>query len=623
MVDDETRGKRIDPGAPTADGGMSAVGVAPTDVPNLSTDETIVPSWGASEIAALPEPGYQIGELIGRGGMGEVVAAQDQRIGREVAVKRIRSLEPSHDAVTRFLREARIQARLDHPAIVPVYELGVDADGRPYFTMKRLAGVTLHKRLTQGVAVQPLLRAFVDVCLAIQLAHSKGVVHRDLKPSNIMLGDYGEVYVLDWGVARVLTDTKRTTGPALAVDPDEDTTAGSILGTPGYMAPEQVKGIEAGTKADVYALGAILFEILAGEPLHPRGEAALSSTLTSPQEAPARRVAERRQIPPELDGVCYDALAEEPAARPSARELADRVQAYLDGDRDVERRRAMAAQQLVAARVALDANDRATAIRRAGRALALDPESTDAASLVTSLLLEPPDRDHMPPDLVEQLAIDDKVFNSSRSRQGAWTYLSLFIFWLIIPFMGVKSWTALIAFYGLLGMGAAIAWRNSLRGYSSMPVTLVMTTLVALMFTRISGPFILTPVVICASLMQLAATRQIAERLWIIVVWVVVAVLMPIILEWFHVIDSTYQVKNGVIVSTSRIFDMRTGLDEATLVSANFLFILAAAVVGVFISRRRMTAQRQLQIQAWHLRQLLPTAKRWQTQPRGQRMLVE
>ncbi|HTL37860.1 MAG TPA: serine/threonine-protein kinase [Kofleriaceae bacterium] len=622
MVDDETRGTRIDPGAPTADGSASAVGVAPTAVPT-SADETIVPSWGASELAALPEPGYQIGELIGRGGMGEVVAAQDQRIGREVAVKRIRSLEPSHDAVTRFLREARIQARLDHPAIVPVYELGVDADGRPYFTMKRLAGVTLHKRLTQGVPVQPLLRAFVDVCLAIQLAHSKGVVHRDLKPSNIMLGDYGEVYVLDWGVARVLTDTKRTTGPALAVDPDDDTTAGSILGTPGYMAPEQVKGIEAGTKADVYALGAILFEILAGEPLHPRGEAALSSTLTSPQEAPARRVAERRQIPPELDGVCYDALAEEPAARPSARELADRVQAYLDGDRDVERRRAMATQQLVAARAALDTNDRATAIRRAGRALALDPESADAASLVTSLLLEPPDRDHMPPDLIEQLAIDDKVFNSSRSRQGAWTYLSLFIFWLIIPFMGVKSWTALIAFYGLLGMGAAIAWRNSLRGYSSMPVTLVMTTLVALMFTRISGPFILTPVVICASLMQLVATRQIAERLWIIVVWVVVAVLMPIILEWFHVIDSTYQVKNGVIISTSRIFDMRTGLDEATLVSANFLFILAAAVVGVFISRRRMTAQRQLQIQAWHLRQLLPTAKRWQTQPRGKRMLVE
>jgi len=278
---------------------------------------------------------------------------------------------------------------------------------------------------------------------------------------------------------------------------------------------------------------------------------------------------------------------------------------------------------MVAAREAHDANDRATAIRRAGRALALDPESADAASLVTSLLLEPPDRDHMPPDLVEQLAIDDKVFNSSRSRQGAWTYLSLFVFWLIIPFLDVKSWTSLIAFYGVLGMGATLAWRNSLRGYSSMPVTLVMTTLVALMFTRISGPFILTPVVICACLMQLAAVRQVNERLWIIVTWVAVAVLLPFVLEWFHVIDRTYEIKQGVVISTSKIFDMHSGIDEATLVIANLLFIVAAGVVAVFINRRRMTAQRQLQIQAWHLRQLLPTAKRWQTQPRGKRMLVK
>src|SRR3954467_1599549 len=263
MVDDETRGTRADAGAPTADGSIAA-GVAPTALPtSAGHDETIVPSWGPSAFAALPDPGYQIGELIGRGGMGEVVVAQDQRIGREVAIKRIRSLDPSSDAVNRFLREARIQARLDHPAIVPVYELGTDADGRPYFTMKRLAGVTLSRKLSENGPVQPLLRAFVDVCLAIQLAHSRGVVHRDLKPSNIMLGDYGEVYVLDWGVARVLTETRRTTGPSLVVDPDDGTTVGAILGTPGYMAPEQVRGHEAGSKADVYALGAILFEILA------------------------------------------------------------------------------------------------------------------------------------------------------------------------------------------------------------------------------------------------------------------------------------------------------------------------------------------------------------------------
>jgi serine/threonine-protein kinase len=581
-------------------------------------DETIVPTWGASSAASLPEPGYQLGEVIGRGGMGEVVVAHDQRIGREVAVKRIRSHDPTHDAITRFLREARIQARLDHPAIVPVYELGTDANGRPYFTMKRLAGETLAKKLSRNGPVQPLLRAFIDVCLAIQLAHSRGVVHRDLKPSNIMLGDYGEVYVLDWGVARVLTDRKRTTQPSMAAEIDDGTTAGAILGTPGYMAPEQVRGFEADTKADVYALGAILFEILAGEALHPRGEAALSSTLTTPQEAPTRRVAERRHIPPELDGVCFDALAEEPKERPSARELADRVQAYLDGDRDMERRRTLAAEQVVEARRELSESPqtgRAAAIRRAGRALALDPESTEAADLVTGLLLEPPAPEHYPHDLKKFLASEDLASNRSRARQGMWTYLALFSFWLAVPFMQVKSWGVLVGFYALLAMGAVISWRNSRRGYSSVPVTLVITGLLAIVFTRISGPFILTPIVICAALMQLSAIRFIADRLWISLVWCVLVVLSPFVFEWTGLMNETYAVGRGAIVGVSDVFDMRGSIDEVILVTANFVFLAAAGTVAVFISRRRLSAQRQLQVQAWHLHQLLPTAKRWQTQP--------
>jgi eukaryotic-like serine/threonine-protein kinase len=622
MVDDDPRGTRADPAAPTADGNAVS-GHAPTEQ-GATKDATIVPSWGASSVVSLPDPGYQLGNLIGHGGMGEVLVARDQRIGREVAVKRIRARDPSHDTVSRFLREARIQARLDHPAIVPVYELGTDSEGRPYFTMKRLAGVTLAKRLAQNAPIQPMLRAFVDVCLAIQLAHSRGVVHRDLKPSNIMLGDYGEVYVLDWGVARVLTDTRRQTGPAMTVAVDEGTTAGAVLGTPGYMSPEQVRGEEASTKADVYALGAILFEILAGEPLHPRGEAALGSTLTSPQVAPARRASERT-IPPELDGVCFDALAETPEARPSARELADRVQAYLDGDRDVERRRALAAAQIAAAREALEsksADARATAMRRAGRALALDPESAEAASLVSTLLLDPPDADNLPPDLQEYLGVEEKLFNSSRSRQGAWTYLSLFIFWAAIPFMYVKSWASLLAFYGLLALGAAISWRNSNRGYSSTVVTLTVTALVTVMFTRISGPFILTPIVICAALMQLTAMRMIVDRLALVVGWTIVVVMLPLVLEWTDVINDSYAIGGGVVASFSDIFEMRhRTFDEAVLVGSNLIFLIATAVAAVYMSRRRQSAQRQLQIQAWHLRQLLPTAKRWQTQPGGQRTI--
>lgn len=255
-------------------------------------------------------------------------------------------------------------------------------------------------------------------------------------------------------------------------------------------------------------------------------------------------------------------------------------------------------------------------MRRAGRALALDPDSPEAAELVAQLLLEPPDAKHMPPDLVESLAIEEKIFNSSRSRQGAWTYLSLFVFWLVIPFLEVKSWTSLLSFYAFLGLAAALAWRNSNRGYSSAPVTLVMTTLVTLMFTRVSGPFILTPIVICACLIQLAATRQVNERLWLVLLWTVVAVMLPFVLEWTGVIDRTYEVTGGVVISVSDIFDMHRSIDEAVLVTANLTFLLTAATVATMISRRRISAQRQLQIQAWHLRQMLPTAKRWQTQPR-------
>src|SRR5262249_42598837 len=145
--------------------------------------------------------GYAFGEVIGRGGLGEVVLAHDLRVGRDVAIKRLQTSAPTADEIARFLREARIQGRLDHPAVPPVYELGTDLHGRPYFTMKRLAGTTLAEYLKSPEPNrQRLLRAFADVCLAIEFAHSRGVVHRDLKPSNIMLGDYGDVYVLDWGL---------------------------------------------------------------------------------------------------------------------------------------------------------------------------------------------------------------------------------------------------------------------------------------------------------------------------------------------------------------------------------------------------------------------------------------
>src|SRR6185503_1514109 len=208
---------------------------------------------------------------------------RDARIGRRVALKQLRSgggtTSGSGDRA-RFVREARIQAQLEHPAMVPVYEMGKTPDGGEYFTMKRVRGRTLADVLAELKEGAPetaartsqrrLLTAFSSVCLAVQYAHERGVLHRDLKPANLMLGDFGEVYVLDWGVAKLFGEADG--GEAIEDTGGEgvQTVAGSIFGTPGYSAPEQVSGRPTDPRSDVYALGAILFEILALEPLVPR-----------------------------------------------------------------------------------------------------------------------------------------------------------------------------------------------------------------------------------------------------------------------------------------------------------------------------------------------------------------
>src|SRR6185295_9876658 len=226
------------------------------------------------------------------------------------------------------------------------------------------------------------LRAFADVCLAIEFAHSRGIVHRDLKPANIMLGDFGEVYVLDWGVARALTDAAEPGGPPSGSRPAApdlrldtgDTLVGTVLGTPAYMAPEQLAGERAGPAADIYALGCILYEVVTGAALHPQRTIGAIAPIARPST-------QRPDAPPELDAICERATAGDPAARyPSARALGDAVQAFLDGDRDVAARGALARHHIAEARAALAAGEgevhRRTAMRAAGRALALDPTAT-------------------------------------------------------------------------------------------------------------------------------------------------------------------------------------------------------------------------------------------------------
>lgn len=247
------------------------------------------------------------------------------------------------------------------PAVVPVYDVDL-GDGGAFFTMKRVRGETLERivaLLAAGDSAarerygrRRLLTAFVSVCLGVDHAHSRGVIHRDLKPANLMLGDYGEVYVLDWGVARVAAGAE---GPVGGSAPVAGVTAhGSAVGTLGYMPPEQLEGRHdaVGPRSDVYALGAVLFEVLALQPLHPRTtpEAVRASTLGGVDGCPSRRGA---AVPEELDEVCARALRTRPEERyASARELADAVERFLDGEGDRERRRRAAEGHT---RAALDA----------------------------------------------------------------------------------------------------------------------------------------------------------------------------------------------------------------------------------------------------------------------------
>ena len=554
-------------------------------------------------------PGYQLGEVIGRGGMGEVVTALDVQFGREVALKRMRAAKPTGEMIKRFIREAKVQALLDHPAIVPVHELGRDDAGNPYFTMKRLVGTTLHDALAERRPLQPLLRAFVDVCFAMQLAHERGVVHRDLKPANVMLGNYNDVYVIDWGVARVAGQRRTSAVYAVVVDtlsPDDDgTQTGALLGTPGYMAPEQLKGHDVTPAADVFSLGAILFEILAGESLHPTGREAITSTLARPGDSPARRKPERH-IAPELDAVCVAALAEDPARRPTARELAERVQRYLDGDRDLERRRALAAEQLAIARAAvLDPARRSEAGQAAGRALALDPESAEAAKLVTPLVLEPPK--HLPPELEASLEAEGLALNRQRGKVATLAFLSLFEFLPIFVFVQqVRSWTDLVVLYAAAVVMAVISWESGRSGRTPVWLLLLANFAFAYTFSRLSGSFVLMVGLVCGQALALSTRADVARRPLLLVAWVAVALNTPIVLEYAGLIDGTWHMTPEGLVSKGTIIDTVHEIDAAMLALGQTMLACVIAFFAMSTTRAREEAQRRAHIQAWHLKQLVP-----------------
>ena len=298
---------------------------------------------------------YTLREMYAEGGLGEVWLAWDRDLERTVAVKKIRvSLANQEEIRERFLREARITAQLQHPTIVPVHDLGwrSDADGPiPYYAMRFVQGRTMQelileyhdasdRRRADPLLFDRLLSAFVQVCQAIDFAHGQGTLHRDLKPANVVLGEHGEVVLLDWGLAKSAgtaedanADDGNLDGPADSVD---RTRAGKILGTPGFMAPEQAAGRTDALdeRTDIYGLGAILFAILTGrEPHRPRGgdtvQQALDHIILQPAPSP-RSV--RAHVPRPLDAICAKAMARDPNRRyQQAGELTNEVRLWQAG----------------------------------------------------------------------------------------------------------------------------------------------------------------------------------------------------------------------------------------------------------------------------------------------------
>ncbi|HEY1817954.1 MAG TPA: protein kinase [Kofleriaceae bacterium] len=263
-----------------------------------------------------PERYKQIAEHA-RGGLGRIVRAVDRRLGRTVAVKELLRRDDSHEA--RFMREALITARLEHPGIVPVHEAGRWPNGDPYYVMKLVEGRTLkelmaqHHGLRERIALLPHVIAVAD---AVGYAHSEGVIHRDIKPSNVIVGAFGETIVVDWGLAR---DSKHeisepTEEDLLAHGSGVSTVSGKIVGTPAYMAPEQARGDLVDPRADVYAIGAVLYELLAGKAPHAdeTPEAVLDRVLAGP---PMPLAVAAPNVPSELADLVAKAMARDPADR--------------------------------------------------------------------------------------------------------------------------------------------------------------------------------------------------------------------------------------------------------------------------------------------------------------------
>jgi eukaryotic-like serine/threonine-protein kinase len=282
----------------------------------LRGDYPYASSGSAARLSSRQDTGerYVVEAEIARGGHATVLRAQDRKLRRQVAIKQLRNKRPRSEF--RFMNEALLTARLQHPSIVPIFDVGSWPDGTLYFAMQLVRGATLAERIASAADRAErlsLIPAVIAVTDAVAYAHRQGVIHRDLKPHNVLVGDLGETIVIDWGIAKVLAEDEIVHDESDSVGVTH-TASGSVVGTPHYMSPEQATGADVDERTDVYALGAMLYHVIAGDP--PFADLPRESVIEAVRSRPPAPLADAgADIPPALIRLVERAMARDPDAR--------------------------------------------------------------------------------------------------------------------------------------------------------------------------------------------------------------------------------------------------------------------------------------------------------------------
>jgi len=590
------------------------------------------------------EERYTPGDLLGEGGMGEVRAHHDVRIGRDVAIKSLLlEVRDSSRHRERFLFEARVQGQLEHPGVVPVYEIGKLDDGSEYLSMKRLTGQTLRKvindlragdRATMAqFSRRKLLSTFQSLCMAVDYAHQSGVVHRDIKPTNIMLGDYGEVYLLDWGVAKLIEAENKRGGSALDLERSHDKTeVGEVLGTPGYMSPEQATGTGlVDQRSDVFSLGAILFELLTLERLVPYQEGDLTElTLLGGYDAHISERFPEIDVPLELEQICVDATQHDPDDRStSARAMNDAIERFVEGEGDAKRRQSMSRKHTRAAIRALSqargvgedgrevvpppdeqAEHRRRAIQEAQKALALDPNNTVALQTMMRVMTDAPTDPS--PDALRALRTAEHTSLRLTSRRGAVGYFIVVANLGMAAALGVRN-VAMFALPLALLLGASalslIASRQAApdRRFAFPAIALASAgfALTGSMF----GPFVVTPL-LCAVHVVLVAVLLDRSIRTFAVVCSALAVFIPLGLQISGVVDASWIFRDGVVEIVPRVLELPETATVAFLVTVLVgAVVLPPLLIGPERDARVAQGQK-LTLQAYQMAEFLPAEAR-------------